>query len=226
MKRKHLYQALLISGLIVAGIILLSFNRQPLNKEAEKSTNSYTGKGKKLSFQVIILNTKVLKELLSEGVDTIVFQQANREDDATGLIFKKRNRYELTAYVRYKDGILKKSKDIFYTYNNPSVRITKGFKTVVNDNHKGIDANFGNLPLNLNEPKLKLNQINPDSDENYRFLVLHPRAGTNKGNVDFTNYVVYDLYYASGKKDIDPDDSPEGKIDYQALFTLNPSPPA
>lgn len=220
MERKHLRQILFVIGLMWMGIMLFSFT-----KKAEEATTAHpAGKGKKLSFQVVILDTKALKDLLSSGATTIVFQQTNPKDDATGFLFKKRNRYELMAYVRYKDGTVKEARDIFYTYNNPSVRITKSFKTVVNDDNKGIDASFGNILLNLNNDTLKLNQINPEGD--FKFLVLHPRAGKKKDKVDLTGYVVYDVYFASGKKDIDPNDSPEGKIDYKAVITLNPSPPA
>lgn len=218
MEKKKPRQLLLALGLVWIGIMLLSFTKQ-----TEEAT---TGKGKKLSFQVVILNTKVLKDLLSSGADTILFQQINLKDDATGFLFKKRNRYELIAYVHYKNGTVKKNRDVFYTYNHPLIKITKTFKTIVNDNTKGMDAGFGNIPLNLNDTCLKLRQINPDADDNSKFLVLHPRAGKNKGNIDLSGYVVYDVYFASGKKDIDPNDSPEGKIDYKALLTLNPSPPA
>lgn len=205
MERKHLRQLVVAASLIVAGRMLLSFN-----KKAAKATNVHTGKGKKLSFQVVILNTKALKDLLNNGATIIVFQQTNPKEDATGFIFKKRNRYELTAYVRYKDETVKKNRDILYMYNEPSVKITKTFKTVVDEHNNGMDASFGNIPLHLNNDTLNLSQIDPDGD--HKFLVLHPRAGTKKANMDLTGYVVYDVYFASGEKDIDPNDSPEGPL--------------
>lgn len=224
MERKSLRQLLPLMGFMAVCIILLSFNR-PSFVEKEKPFNRAIYRHEKLEYEVIILKTKDLKDLMDKGDTVIVFQQVNRKDDAIGA-FHKRHRYGLIAYVYNKDDTVKENQTIFYAYKDPSVKINRHFKEIVDKDGEGIDANFGNIKMNLNDTCLKLRQINPETDENYKFIVLHPRAGGKKGNRDYTDYVVYDVYYASGKKDIDPNDSPEGKIDYQALLTLNPSPPA